>query len=58
MSRYHMHRRNIADGHPLQIYRLSRADALSVIKISNERDFLGKQPAGPAYEKNENGQRH
>jgi hypothetical protein len=47
---------HIANSHALQVHRLAGTNPVSVVKISGERDFLGKKATRPAYEKDENSQ--
>ena len=51
-------RLNISNGYTLQVYRLPRTQAFSIVEIGNQSDLLGKKPASPADEENEKGQGH
>ena len=48
----------IANGHTLQVHRLSRAYALSIVKVCNESDLAGKKTTRPADEEDKQGQSH
>jgi hypothetical protein len=47
---------HVADRNTLQVHRLPLTNALGIIKVCNESDFLGEKAAGPADQEDENGQ--
>ena len=55
-SRHYANALHVSNSHALQIHRLPLAQALSIVKISDQRNFLGKKTAGSAYQEDEKGQ--
>ena len=54
--RYHANALHISNRHALKVHRLALTQALSVVKISDQRNFLGEETASPAYQEDEKGQ--
>ena len=52
-SRHHTNALHVSNCHALQVHRLSLTQALSVVKISDQLNFLSEKTASPAYQEDE-----
>jgi hypothetical protein len=55
-SPHHANALHVSNRHALKVHRLSLTQALSVVKISDQRNFSGEKTASPAYQEDEEGQ--
>ena len=55
-SRHNTNALHVSNSHALQVHRLPLAQALGIVKISDQRNFSGEDAARSAYQEDEKGQ--